>query len=166
MIIRLAQLTDIPQIMTLIAEVVPQMIASGNFQWDSTYPNAAVFEQDIALTQLWVAEVDGSIAGLIAITTDQEAEYAGVGWDITEPAIVTHRLAVSANYRGQGIAAALLLQADEVAKTRGISKLRVDTNSANQATQRLFPKLGYTFAGEISLGFRPGMRFYCYEKTL
>jgi GNAT superfamily N-acetyltransferase len=166
MTIRLAQLHNIPQIMNLIAEVVPLMIASGNFQWDSTYPNSRVFENDIALNQLWVAEVEGNIAGVTAITTDQEPEYAEVGWDVTEPAIVTHRLAVSANYRGQGIAAALLQQADEVAKARGISKLRVDTNTANTATQKLFPRLGYTFAGEISLGFRPGMRFYCYEKVL
>jgi hypothetical protein len=30
----------------------------------------------------------------------------------------------------------------------------------------LFPKLGYTLAGEIGLGFRPGLRFLCYEKRL
>ena len=32
--------------------------------------------------------------------------------------------------------------------------------------QRLFPKLGYELAGEIGLGFRPGLRFLCYEKRL
>src|SRR5580704_15515445 len=106
MIIRLAALNDIPAIMELIAEVVPAMNASGNFQWDSTYPNAQVFENDIALNQLWVAEVDGEIAGITAITTDQEPEYANVGWDINETARVTHRLAVSGNYRGKGIAVA------------------------------------------------------------
>jgi RimJ/RimL family protein N-acetyltransferase len=42
----------------------------------------------------------------------------------------------------------------------------VDTNSENAATQRLFPKLGYRFAGEIKLAFRPGLRFFCYEKRL
>jgi hypothetical protein len=26
--------------------------------------------------------------------------------------------------------------------------------------------LGYVFAGEIGLGFRPNLRFYCYEKRL
>ncbi|WP_428330134.1 N-acetyltransferase family protein [Mucilaginibacter sp.] len=166
MLIRLATLKDIPQIMQLIAEVVPIMIASGNFQWDNTYPNAEVFERDIELNQLWVADVDGNIAGVTAITTDQEPEYAQAGWDINQTAIVTHRLAVSAQYRGLGIAAALLQQAEEVAIEKGIAILRVDTNSSNQATQKLFPKLGYVFAGEIGLGFRPGMRFYCYEKII
>src|ERR1700761_1712549 len=102
MIIRRATLNDIPGIILLIAEVVPAMNALGNFQWDNTYPNAAVFENDINLNQLWVADADGDIAGVSAITTDQEPEYAQVGWDLTEIAIVTHRLAVSLRYQGQG----------------------------------------------------------------
>jgi len=136
------------------------MQASGNFQWDNTYPNAKVFENDIALNQLWVADVDGEIGGITAITTDQDQEYAEVGWDITETAIVTHRLAVSVNHRRKGIAEALLKQAEIVAQSRGIKILRIDTNSNNKATRLLFPKLGYEFAGEISLSFRPNLRFY------
>ncbi|WP_295792826.1 GNAT family N-acetyltransferase [Mucilaginibacter sp.] len=166
MYIRLATLTDIPQIMLLIAEVVPLMNAAGNMQWDNTYPNPAVFEKDIALNQLWLAEIDGDIAGISAITTDQEPEYAEVGWDISETAIVTHRLAVSPRYQGKGVAMGLMQQAEQVAINKGINKLRVDTNTNNQATQKLFPKLGYQYAGEIGLGFRPGMRFLCYEKVL
>ena len=164
--IRPATLADVPGIMKLIAEVVPVMNAAGNFQWDSTYPNAAVFEKDIKLDRLWVADAEGDIAGVSAITTEQEPEYAEVGWDINEIAIVTHRLAVSTRYQGQGVAAKLMQQAEEEALKRGIKNLRVDTNVANAATQRLFPKLGYVFAGEIGLGFRPGLRFYCYEKRL
>jgi GNAT superfamily N-acetyltransferase len=166
MITRLAVLKDIPQIMQLIAGVVPVMIAAGNFQWDSAYPNIPVFENDIKLNQLWVAEEDGTIAGVAAITTDQDAEYADVGWDISEEAIVTHRLAVSVAHQGRGVASALLLKAEQEAIERGIFILRIDTNSVNGATQKLFPKLGYVFAGEIGLGFRPGLRFYCYEKRL
>jgi GNAT superfamily N-acetyltransferase len=152
--------------MELIADVVPGMNATGNFQWDNTYPNVAVFEKDISLGQLWVAEIEGAIVGLAAITTDQEPEYVNVGWDINEKAIVTHRLAVSPFYRGKGIGAALLQQAEQVAIDRGITVLRIDTNTANQATQNLFPKLGYQYSGEIGLGFRPGLKFYCYEKRL
>lgn len=164
--IRPATLNDVDPIMQLISEVVPLMRAAGNFQWDDTYPNPAVFENDINLNQLWVADVDGAIGGVSAITTDQYEGYTQVGWDITLPAIVTHRLAVSVQYQGRGIAAALMQQAETEAINRGINLLRVDTNSQNQATQKLFPKLGYTFGGEFSLDFRPGLRFFCYEKVL
>jgi GNAT superfamily N-acetyltransferase len=166
MTIRLAIFEDVPAIMRLIAAVVPIMQASGNFQWDNTYPNTKVFENDIALNQLWVADVDGEIGGITAITTDQDKEYTEVGWDINETAIVTHRLAVSVNHRRQGIAEALLKQAEIVAQSRGIKILRIDTNSNNKATRLLFPKLEYEFAGEISLSFRPNLRFYCYEKLI
>jgi GNAT superfamily N-acetyltransferase len=164
--IRLAKLTDIPSIMQVIADVVPIMRAAGNLQWDSTYPNPEVFEEDIKTGQLWVAEVDGTIAGLTAITTEQYPEYAQVGLDINEEAIVTHRLAVSPRFRGRGLAADLLQQAEVVAIKRGIRVLRIDTNTQNHATQQLFPKLGYILKGEISLEFRPGLSFYCYEKRL
>jgi len=166
MIIRLATLHDIEPIMQLISQVVPVMNASGNFQWDSTYPNADVFSNDITLQQLWVAEIDGSVAGVAAITTDQQAEYASVGMDITQTAIVTHRLAVGLDYRGLHIAEALLKQAEVVAQTRGIHILRIDTNSNNKATRKLFPKLGYEYTGETGFNFRPNLRFYCYEKIL
>jgi len=166
MIIRQATLDDIPAIMALIAEVVPLMRASGNFQWDDTYPNAEVFEEDIRLQQLWLAQIDGDIAGVTAITTEQYPEYANAGMDITQTAIVTHRLAVNVNFRGRGVAEALLRQAEVVAKDRGIAILRIDTNSNNKATRQLFPKTGYEFMGEISLRFRPNLRFYCYEKIL
>lgn len=166
MLIRLATLNDIPFIMEVIAGLIPEMIASGNLQWDSTYPNTGVFTDDVALGYLWVAKIDGLVAGVAAITTNQEAEYTQVAWDITELAIVTHRLAVSPHYRGLGIAAALLKQAEFEAIRRGIKTLRIDTNTHNKATQKLFPKLGYVFAGEIGLNFRPGLRFYCYEKRL
>lgn len=166
MIIRPATLNDVPQIMQLIAEVVPIMNAAGNFQWDATYPNATVFENDINFNQLWVADDNGDVAGIAAITTDQEPEYAAVGWDLNETAIVVHRLAVSIHHQGKGIAASLMQQAETEAVKRGISALRIDTNSTNKATRQLFPKLGYEYAGEIGLGFRPNLRFYCYEKRL
>jgi N-acetylglutamate synthase-like GNAT family acetyltransferase len=166
MMIRQATLDDIPQILQLIAQVVPLMNASGNYQWDENYPNATVFEADIALGQLWIAQLDEQLAGIAAITTSQDPEYAQVGWDITETAIVTHRLAVNPAIRGKGIAAALLAKAEQVAITNEIEVLRIDTNSMNHATQRLFPKLGYVYAGEITLAFRPGLQFYCYEKRL
>ena len=164
--IRRATLADIPAIMSIVKEAVPLMQAAGNFQWNDTYPNPQAFADDIALNQLWVAEIDGRVAGASAITTEQYPEYEQAGLDISETAIVTHRLVVSPHYRGQGIAEALLMEAEYEAGRRHIPLLRIDTNKENKAAQKLFIKLGYVFAGEIGLAFRPGMRFVCLEKKL
>jgi ribosomal protein S18 acetylase RimI-like enzyme len=164
--IRLAAHHDLPALMALMQRVVPLMLAAGNLQWDESYPNEAVFQRDIDLNQLWVAELESSIAGVAAITMDQEPDYVQVGWDLNEPSIVVHRLAVDPAFRGAGVARALMQKAETVAIERGIAVLRVDTNTQNEATQRLFPKLGYVLSGEISLQIRPGLRFFCYDKRL
>jgi GNAT superfamily N-acetyltransferase len=185
MYLRPATLYDVPALLQLVRKVVPLMHAAGNLQWDDHYPNADVFIHDIEEGQLWVAEIDetnssvdasadadsdesiaASIAGVAAITIDQYPEYADVGLDITEHAIVVHRLAVDPDFRGMGVASALMEHAEAVATRFGINVLRVDTNMQNAAAHKLFPKLGYRLAGEISLSFRPGMRFFCYEKRL
>ena len=157
---------DVAAVMALVRRAVPLMQADGNFQWDVEYPNAGVFERDADLGQLWLTEDGERIVGVAAITTEQEPEYAEVGWDLRETAVVVHRLVVDPACRGKGVATALMLQAETVARIRGIAVLRVDTNTQNEATRRLFPKLGYAFAGEIGLGFRPGLRFNCFEKRL
>ena len=164
--IRRATVADLPALLALVRRVVPLMQASGNLQWSADYPNEAVFTADIEQNHLWVAELDGAIAGVAALTQDQDAEYAQADWDATEMALVTHRLAVDPAAQGKGVALALMEQAEKQAVAQGLKALRVDTNSENAATQRLFPKLGYRFAGEITLGFRPGLRFFCYEKRL
>jgi ribosomal protein S18 acetylase RimI-like enzyme len=164
--IRLATQNDLPELMALVRRVVPVMLATGNRQWDDGYPNEPVFERDIALAQLWIAETEDGIAGVAALTVDQEPEYAQADWDMSAKALVVHRLAVDPAFRGTGVASALMHKAEEVAGERSFAVVRVDTNTENAATQRLFPKLGYRFAGEIGLGMRPGLRFFCYEKTL
>ena len=168
--IRLATHDDLPALLALVRRVVPLMRAAGNLQWDENYPDETVFRRDIDMKQLWICEINGeigtAIAGVAALTMDQEPDYAQVDWDINEPAVVVHRLAVDPAFRGAGVASALMEKAEEIAVSRGIPVLRVDTNTQNEATQRLFPKLGYQLAGEISLAFRPGLRFFCYEKRL
>jgi ribosomal protein S18 acetylase RimI-like enzyme len=164
--LRRAAAEDIDAIMNVIRRVVPLMQASGNFQWNENYPNAAIFARDVEREQLWLAEVDHQIAGMAAITTDQEPEYAQARWDPSETAVVVHRLAVDPTLWGKGIAASLMRQAEVVASARKIQVLRVDTNTENEAMQKLFPKLGYSPAGEIGLGSRPGLKFCCYEKRL
>lgn len=165
-VLRLATAADLPAILAIVRDVVPLMQASGNLQWSADYPNEEVFRRDIAQGQLWVAELNGQVAAVAALTHDQDAEYAQADWDAAEDALVTHRLAVSPAAQGQGLAEALLRQAEVLALEEGLKTVRLDTNSENQATQKLFPKLGYRFAGEITLGFRPGLRFFCYEKRL
>jgi GNAT superfamily N-acetyltransferase len=165
--LRLAQLSDLPAILELLRRVVPLMQASGNHQWNANYPNQTIFTRDIERHELWVAETaDGGIAGIAAITTDQQPEYADAGLDTSETAIVVHRLAVDPRRRGSGVGRALMQQAELVARQRGIAVLRLDTNTQNFAAEGFFTSLGYVLAGEVSFAGREGLRFLCYEKRI
>jgi ribosomal protein S18 acetylase RimI-like enzyme len=166
MFIRPGTLEDIPALVLLIQRVVPLMRAAGNLQWDENYPNPEVFARDVQRGQLWVAEISGAVAGVVALTGDSEPDYEQADWDHSEPALIVHRLAVDPKFRGTGVALALMLHAEKVAAAQALPVIRVDTHVENQATQRLFPGLGYRFAGEIALRLRPGLRFSCYEKRL
>ena len=106
--IRPATLLDLPALMNLLRRVVSMMRQSNNFQWDEHYPNHDVLREDIEKGQLWVAEVDGLLAGVAALTEEQEPEYAQVGFDLNERVIVTHRLAVDPAFQGRGLATGLL----------------------------------------------------------
>lgn len=164
--IRLAVQNDITAVIELLRRIVPSMRASGNLQWDEHYPAAAVFEHDVEQRQLWVAETEGAFAGMVAITTGREPDYGHAGWDVGEDGVMVHRLAVDPEFRGAGLAAALMQKAEEVAAERGLPAVRTDTSVENEAAQRLFLKLGYRMTGEIGLSFRPGLRVLCYEKRL
>jgi GNAT superfamily N-acetyltransferase len=176
--VRLATAADLPAALDIIRRVVPIMLADGNEQWQLDYPNAEVLGRDIAAGQLWIATEarsggdagnDAAVVGLAAISSAREPEYERLQkWagGPAAPAIVVHRLATHPDWRGRGVAAKLMQQAESVAAGAGICNVRVDTNSANAATQKLFPKLGFSYVGEITLDFRPGLRFVCYEKVL
>lgn len=168
--LRKAKQEDLSSIVRICGVVVPLLNADNNYQWNDTYPLAADFQKDIDNDVLWVAEVDGEVAGFAALTTDQSDEYAEVGWDLQEPAIVPHRVAVDPKYRGKSIALQFMLTAEDLARQAGYKYVRIDTNVRNIPMQKMFEKLNYEFAGEISFKNKPviyeKMMFKCYQKVM
>ena len=170
LILRLAAAEDVEAVMQVIWRVVPRMQAAGNMQWNEHYPGAEVFLQDVRRGELWLAvDACGEVQKVVGVATFAKSpspEYADVGWDLSLPALVLHRLAVDPEAQGKGIARALLIHAEAEARRQGVDRIRLDTNTQNVAMRSLLEKLGYAYAGEISLHGREGLRFCCYEKLL
>ena len=168
--LRKATLQDLSEIVRICAIAVKLLNAENNYQWNDTYPLAADFEKDIAGDVLWVAEINGTLAGFAAITTDQSDEYSDIGWDLQEKCIVPHRVAVDPVHRGKSIALRFMQTAEQLARDSGYKYVRVDTNVRNIPMQKMFEKLGYEFSGEISFRNKPviyeKMMFKCYQKLL
>ncbi len=87
--------------------------------------------------------------------------------DLAIPSIVPHRLAVSTNFRGHGLAKLLMEQCEKLAIEKGMDRVRVDTNKKNVIVQSLLDGMGYSLMGEIKLDCKPpNLIFLCYEKIL
>lgn len=79
---------------------------------------------------------------------------------------VSLRVAVTPSAQGRGIAQKFIEYAEQVARGKGYSYVRVDTNSMNETMQRLFKRCGFQFIQDINLKNKPGLSFKLFEKKL
>ena len=80
---------------------------------------------------IWMAEVDGKVAGSVGIMKEKESEYELVKMAVTEP------------YRGRGISKLLLEQCLAKAKELGAKKLSLYSNHQLQTAISLYEKYGF-----------------------
>jgi ribosomal protein S18 acetylase RimI-like enzyme len=163
--IRIAVLSDLPQIIEIVESSKVEMHSYSNFQWNEEYPKEEDFIKDITEGTLFVYDIKGMIAGLICINRDEPEEYKHVKWSIAEDAYTIHRLAVNSNFRGQSVGYKLVNHAKTICIENNIRFIKTDTNSLNIKAQGLLKKCGYNFAGETNLLEHEGL-FYCYDKVL
>lgn len=162
---RKAAIQDLNSIMEILGEIIEEMHAYNNFQWDENYPQAGDFAADIEKGELFVSERENKVVGFICINRDQPIEYEGLKWSSAGEALVLHRMGVSTDCRKAGIGTELVGFAEELAKKRNIKYLKTDTYSLNIKVQRLFQKCGYVFVGEMCF-LGKEKPFYSYEKIL
>jgi len=86
------------------------------------------------------AEVDGRLAGVVL-------------WAETEGGLHVGRLSVLPEWRGQGMARALLAACEAEARARGLSRLTLRARLALAENQRLFARCGFAPIGQ---GAHPG----------
>ena len=82
---------------------------------------------------------------------------------------VLHRSAVSAKYRGSGMAEFLMKCVErQAAEGFGLRCIRVDTHRKNKAMQRLLRESGYRYRGNVLVETEPGQdpARQAYEKVL
>ncbi|WP_150916032.1 GNAT family N-acetyltransferase [Robertmurraya sp. DFI.2.37] len=163
--IRKGKSEDLYTLMEIVKETVKIMEEEENDQWNETYPNMEIFAADVQNSSLFVMEENGEIIGSITVDRNEPVEYGQISWRYFGPAYTFHRLVVNPFARKNGAASNLIRYAEKVAIENGIPYLRIDTYSLNVKAQRLFTKLGYQKAGEMSFHGKK-LPFYCYEKRL
>ena len=162
---RKAIVNDIPQIWNILQQAILRRKQDGSRQWQDGYPNEAVVEQDIERSIGYVLMDAETIIAYNAILFNDEPAYDDLKgkWLTNKDFVVVHRLAVSDQYVGQGLAQKMLQFTEDLALENNIYSIKADTNFDNTAMLRIFEKLGYTYCGEVI--FRGGTR-KAFEKVL
>ena len=160
-----ARMEELEPIWSLVGRAVVHMNALGNPQWGEDYPTADFYREDIRRGELYAAYVGGTLAGVACINTSEAPEYAAMPWTTTPPAVVIHRMAIDPAFQRQGVGRAFFRFAENLARQRGLTALRIDTYSLNHRMQALIQSQGFCRVGEIHLHGRP-LTYPCFEKRL
>lgn len=162
---RLAKAEEVNAIWDILQEAIERRKEDGSAQWQDGYPNLQVVAKDMERNAGYVL-VDGDhLVGYCALFIDDEPAYNDIqgSWISDGSFVAFHRVAVSKDYIGKGIAQQLLVHIESFARDQGIPSLRADTNFDNAAMLRIFEKLNYQYCGEVV--FRGGAR-KAFEKIL
>lgn len=145
-------MSDLDDIMQIIADARAYMAGFNIDQWQDGYPEREVIERDIELSQAYVLKIDGKICGVMAIQQGIEPFYATIDGEWLsngEPYATIHRIAVSSHLRGKGAASKMFDFAEELCKELGINWLRVDTHRGNKTMNKRLLKQGFTKCGNV-----------------
>jgi len=154
------------EVLALLSIVVKDMNSKGFYQWGEDYPTKEMFVNHIAKRGLRILVDEDRIIGFVLITKEQDEEYAGVPWeDKAGKAVVIHRLAISPEKQEQGLGNKLMDYAENYAKEKGFTSIRLDTYSDNKRARRFYENRGYVYRGITHFKQRE-KDYYCFEKIL
>ena len=147
MIIRTAQITDLPGIMAVYAQARKYMAENGNAaQWGAAYPSEELVKEDIRLGQCFVGTDDKEkIHFVFALIIGEEPTYLRIeqgAWLNNSPYGTIHRLGSDGTRKGC-FAECLTFCLNR------IPNLRADTHRNNLTMQHLLEKYGFRRCGII-----------------
>ena len=162
---RKATSEDASKIWIILQQAIVRRKNDGSQQWQDGYPNETVIANDIIKGIGYVLTVGEKVAGYAAILFNDEPAYEQLNgtWLTNEDFVVVHRVAISDEYLGKGLAQKIFLHTEAIALENNIFSIKIDTNFDNIPMQKILDKLGYTYCGEVS--FRGSMR-KAFEKRI
>ena len=173
--IRPAKEADLPEIAALYDELLDREAASGVIytNWKKgSYPTESSARAALEADSLYVGRgEDGVLWGVVTLNGLQLPEYAAIPWSLDaapEEVGVIHTLCIHPDWAGQGRGRQLIGFCEAESRRRGKTVMRLDTWEGNVPANRLYPALGYRYAGAAEFFFQGYIRetLNCYEKKL
>ena len=168
--LRRAQLQDLTAIMKIIDDAKELLKKNGSPQWQNGYPDQETFTQDIVMQTNWILINDNKVAATATLQLTPEPTYRNITqgqWQQPdEPYATIHRVAISSNYRGQGLSKLLFSNLLTVGQMQGIKNFRVDTHRSNKAMQHIAENFNFKKRGIIKVNDQNDPERLAYELNL
>lgn len=171
--IRLAANSDIVAITQIYDEIHTQeekgITTTGWVRY--VYPTRKTAEDAISLQEMYVLEDGGEIVAAAKINQEQMPQYSVADWTIPakpEDVLVLHTLVVSPRVAKKGYGKAFIAFYNSLAKQRGCTVLRIDTNERNQVARKLYASVGFKEIGIVPCTFNgiEGVGLVCMEREV
>lgn len=140
--LRLAEKSDLPQLITMYEKTIDHMNKSNIRIWDEIYP-CGFFQDDIENKNLYLLTEDHDIVAAFALCESNDGEDHLKWKDVKEKALYIDRLGVNVNYLRQGIGGLMLKSAIELAKQKDAKYLRLFVVDVNKPAINLYLKSGF-----------------------
>ena len=168
--LRRAQLQDLTAIMKIIDDAKELLKKNGSPQWQNGYPDQETFTQDIVMQTNWILINDNKVVDTATLQLTPEPTYRNITqgqWQQPdEPYATIHRVAISSNYRGQGLSKLLFSNLLTVGQMQGIKNFRVDTHRSNKAMQHIAENFNFKKRGIIKVNDQNNPERLAYELNL
>lgn len=146
--LRLATISDLPQIIKMYKKIVAKMYDNNIYIWDEIYP-CKYFEKDIKNNQLYLLINNNEIISAFALCHLKNTAK-GVNWmDKNAKALYIERLGVNINYLRNGIGYTAVNKAIVLAGQMNAEYLRLFVVDNNYAAINLYQKAGFKKADGI-----------------
>ena len=162
--IRLATAADIPALYDFYKELVADMRALGNEQWDDEYP-AMMVQPNVEAGEVYVEAEDGVLRATVTLGTQPDPEFEHLPWIPADSLIYIERLAVGPRFQGQGLAKALMDFALAHAQKAGAEALRLYVSPENATAYHLYEQYGFSYVATIHFEFS-GHPYHCMNRRV
>ena len=164
---RKATIDDLKEITGIYASAQAYMETHGNPQWTKGFPDENDVRGGIYGGILFCVIANNEVAAVFAaVNHDGNYDEIEGKWLTEENYLAVHRVAVSEKYRGLGAAKFVMnYAAEELARTRGRTSIRIDTHEMNKPMRSLLASLGFTECGIVYISRDYSQRI-AYEKIL
>ena len=114
--------------------------------WSDVYPTMFEAEEDEAIGNLYVVELDNKIVACASIVPVNEMDHFDE-WQVKDDVAEIGRVVVDKNYRGMKIGKFLLESIIDEIRNRGYNSIHLSTAIINIPAQKNYERLGFKTVG-------------------